>query len=214
MVSSTSNYGILDPYSLMFCRGLTPAANQSNATAHSLPHSGTGKELEGQEGDKLLGWDKDSLKAKQEIHKSLLMGTQMFSRPQDSRAPSSQQWLGKVNTQCECSPIPSSPPSFTCWAWCEIVWDIPQVGWVRCPSCVPSWLLCTPSLLTDGVGWEAIKDLTLCNLCSAVMKTLPMLFPTKIQTKLKWIKLPLPLIKQAQLAMTDPCDKGCLTWVK
>lgn len=95
MVPSTSNYGVWDPYSLMLCHGLTLAANQS-----------------------LLGWDKDSLigKAKAKQSKEFINHFPRAGHPQDSRAPSRQQWLGKGNTisQCERSPISSSPQSFTC----------------------------------------------------------------------------------------------------
>ena len=72
---------------------------------------------------KFEGWDKDSLigkakaahasKAKQGIHSLLLVGRQVFSQPQESRAPSRETvtWEEKRH-HSECPPLPSSSPNF------------------------------------------------------------------------------------------------------
>ena len=89
---------------------------------------------------KLMGWVKDSLahkanamytrKAKQRINSLLPIGRQGVCHLQESRAPRwiTVTWEDKCH-HSEHPPLPFYSPSFTCWAWCHMVWDIPLVSW-------------------------------------------------------------------------------------
>jgi len=102
-----------------------------------------------------MGWDKNSStgkakaahvsKAKQGIQSPLPISRQVFSHLQESRAPSrvTVTWENKLrNSKCpNVPPAPSFSPSFICWAWHHMVWNIPSVRWASCPGCTPSQLL-------------------------------------------------------------------------
>ena len=132
--------------------------------AHSTP-GGMGERIRRVKVRKLMGWDKDSLigkakavrtsKAKQGIHLLLPTGRQVLSHLQGSRAPShvTVTWEDK-HQYSECPPLPPPSPSFIHWVWYHMAQNIPLVGWITCPSCVPSQF---PMCLA---GWEAEKALT------------------------------------------------------
>ena len=128
-----------------------------------------------------MGWDKDSLigkakaahtsKEKQGIHSPLPIGRQVFSHPQESRAPSCVMvtWEDKHH-RSEHPPL-SFFPSFICWAWCHMVWNIPLVSWGQLSRLCPLPASCAPPA-SSLVGWgEEQKRPWLCKHCSAVTKT-------------------------------------------
>ena len=68
------------------------------------------------------------------------------------------QLLGKTkHHNSECPPLLSSSPSFICWAWHHMVWNIPWVSWGQLFWLCPLPTSCAPpaSLL---VGWGEKKE--------------------------------------------------------
>jgi len=111
-------------------------------------------------------------KAKQGIHSPLPIGRQVFSHLQKSHAPShlTVTW-GDKGHHSEHPLIPPSP-SFILLSTTSYGMDYPVVQVRSAVSAVfPPNFLCTSSLLTGGVGWEAEKALILYKHCSAVTKT-------------------------------------------
>jgi len=126
---------------------------------------------------KLMDWHKDSLteeekaayisNSKQGIHSPLPTGRQVFSRLQESRAPSCVTviWEDKHHSS-ECPPSPSASPHFTVLSMMSYGMGYPfgQLG-LAVPAMSPPSFLCTPSLLA---GEEQRRPL--CKHCSAITK--------------------------------------------
>ena len=67
---------------------------------------------------------------------------------------------------------PSSSPSFICWAWHHMVWNIPLVSWGQLSQLCPlPKLLVHPQPAHWWGGVRAEKALALCKHCSAITKT-------------------------------------------
>jgi len=87
---------------------------------------------------KLVGWDKDSLtgkakavrasKAKEGVHSLHPISRQVFSRLQESRAPSCAVVTSEDKHRHSEDPLLPSPPVLYCWAWRHTVWNIPLVS--------------------------------------------------------------------------------------
>lgn len=132
------------------------------------------------------------------------LGRQVFSCPQESRATTCVAWEDTLNVL----PSPNSFfPQFYVLGMMAVGWNIPVVSWGHLFWLVSSQpcLLCTPSLLTGGVGWGAGKGLDPAeallsnNENSCVLSTL---FPAQNQHLAPclpvWRKLPLSQPKPAQ----------------
>lgn len=74
-------------------------------------------------------------RVKQGIHSPLPMGQQVLSHPQKSRAPS-HATLGKQMPSLQICLSSCFPPSFVCWAWCQLGSAVP---WAVPPSQFPVW---------------------------------------------------------------------------
>lgn len=146
-----------------------------------------------------MGWDKDSSiteiqpsnqrkqnqrkqnktkPIKGNRNKTLCKRTQVLS----TNRPTPSQSLGNV-----CHSQPLSFPKFYCWLWYHTVWHIPLVSWGKMSWLCPFNNLCTPSLHTGGVVWEAEKALALCQHCSEIIETssFHQQFLSQIQTQHK-----------------------------
>ena len=129
---------------------------------------------------KLMGWDKDSWigkaqatctsKAEQGFHSLLPISRQMFSHPQESRAPPLiAVTLEDKHRHSKCPPLPSSSPSILLLSIMSHGMEYPFGHLASAvPVVSPPSFLCTPSLLAGGVGWEGEKALTLCKHCAEV----------------------------------------------
>ena len=142
------------------CCGLIPVGSWAPHSRLFTPLSGMGERIRRVKVRRVVGWDKDGLigkvkavhagKAKQGIHSLRPTGRQVFSHLQESRSLLCLVVTGE-DERCHfpCPLLPCPSPSFYCWAWCHIAWDIPLVS---CPSCVPSQLLVQhqPARWRDG----------------------------------------------------------------
>lgn len=133
------------------------------AAIQSLLSGGMGETDERVKVTKLVCWDKDTLvnKAKA-VHTS---NSKQFSNPQWGRAPSlvTETWEDKHH-HSELYVLSVMPHIQE--------YPLDQLGWAVLPVSPPN-CLCTPSLLSGGVGWEATKALALWEHCSAIMKISP-----------------------------------------
>ena len=131
---------------------------------------------------KLIGWDKGSLigkakgmhasKAKQGIHSlppSGQAGAQLSPGQQGSITRNG--YLGRQMPSLRTS-LPSFFPQLYMLSMMSYGMEYPfgQLG-SAVPAVSPPNLLCTSSLFTGRVGWEAEKALTLCKHCWAITKT-------------------------------------------
>lgn len=82
-------------------------------------------------------------------------------------------WEDKYH-HSKCPPLPFFLllPSFYCWAWCHVLWNIHSSVWSPVLAVFPPILLCTPSLLAGRTTWEVENFLILCKPCSAETKML------------------------------------------
>lgn len=96
----------------------------------------------------------------------------MFSHLQGSRALSDLTLtLEDQHQNSEYPPFLLLPASFTCWVWCQVVWDIPLVSWDQLFLLSPPNFLCLTSLLTVRVVQEPEEALALCKHCSPTATT-------------------------------------------
>lgn len=147
---------------LSSCYGITGQAAQHYAAAPSLSpgEGGDNCKVEVQE---LMGWNKDSLKGKEKavcankakqrfIHykaKQRFICYRFSATSQEAGPITCNSSLGRQMLLLWTFPpflLPS--PSFSCWAWCHTVWNVPVVSLSWCPGCVLSQVLVCTQLLT------------------------------------------------------------------
>lgn len=146
----------------IYSHGLTPAANSALSSHSPATHSPGGWENRRSESEYTHGlWyrqfsRKGTSKAKR-INWPLFMGRQVFSPPQDSRAPIHimVSWEDKCR-HSKCPFLPPSSPAFIHWAWCHVGWNIPVITWTELPQLCPLPNPCNPS--KTSCWWDTVRS--------------------------------------------------------